>query len=629
MAGGKKFVRTEPGERIDHRDFEHVAELSPRNAAAQPVDRVIQGDDSTSPGYILSGFAVSTPTAATTDYVELTGSAPVAAEIRVNRGVALLGFRDRGEVQFGCVISGGADTKTIDVSSFSSGTYGVFVRFEFRDDEFQNRLFWNASAPTPVEFPRSISTRRSEDWSMAVELTSPGPEWVRIADVVKSGASLTSLIDKREFFFEGTGAYGVPDTEWGSAGDRDPDRAVNGIRGFRRFVRAIQKQVTEIIGKDEAGATAKWWSRSNAGTTAGLGSRSLAQLNEDKLDRGGAQTITGSILPSAETWNLGSNVARFLSVFTKAIRAEQAFLGTNLVDTSANALLPRITANFKDTGTSRRTRLFASFGAGAVLQALNIYRARATFGTTVGTTTANDTADVVFNAIWKDDPDNVWTQLDAAQDSYKFEFWNGGLRAFRKSAGAADWPVNGWDLITLTLDSNGVLTTSQVVAGSVLASSSITVTSGTLNVNSGSMTVNGIGTVDSLSLAFNGGLSFPALNRLYRDNLVASHGSIETVPGAGGSTVNIDYGFNIGSATRGQFSVTVTFGTPLPNANYSVTITDATNSLAAPVVPQVYTKSATSFTFRLFLLPTSTDDIDLDDLDVSNRRLHFQIVRAA
>ena len=56
---------------------------------------------------------------------------------------------------------------------------------------------------------------------MRIESSSPGAEWTQIAQVVKSGGSVT-ITDQREFYFEGavTGAYAGT---WGAGNDRDND----------------------------------------------------------------------------------------------------------------------------------------------------------------------------------------------------------------------------------------------------------------------------------------------------------------------------------------------------------------------------------------------------------------------
>lgn len=626
MTSRKRFVRTEPGERIDQRDFQQVAELSPRDAVAQPVDKIIQGDDSTSPGYILSGFAIgtdaSTGSKTTTDYAELTGSAVVGTEVRVNRGVALLGFRDRGEVQFGCVLSGGADTKTIDISTFPdapANPYGVYVRFEFRDEDFQNRIFWNALAVTPVEFPRSISTRRSEDWSMAIEITSPGPEWTKVAEVTKAGGALTVLTDSREWFFEGllSNAHSVPDSEWGASSDRTDDRATSGLQGMRRFFRAVQKQLQEVIGEDETGATAKWWSRSNSGTTAGLGSRNLSQLNDDKLARDGSQTILGSIDPEDDATvgpdtgqSLGTLAKQFLDIYAKRFQGSQGFFGNDLHGSVADSLLPRITAKFTDTGSILRTRLFRSFGQIGLGGNFNVYRAKASSGSTVGSITASNPLDFVFNATWKDDPDFKWAQDNTAAVSLKFEFWRGGLRIFRKNVGSVtDWDDNSWDSLVLhveeasnTVEAGTKLTAPEMTTGSLLAS--------TVNV-SGLLTAGADALVTGLASAarFLGGASptTPIANSLYRDNTPKAWAFIKHTGAAGVGAVafdavettnwNIDIASSEVEGAAGPDLTRFDFETPMSAATYSVNITLAGGLPGGGEtwVPSVFLQTTASF----------------------------------
>jgi hypothetical protein len=136
-----------------------------------------------------------------------------------------------------------------------------------------------------------------------------------------------AFTDLRDFMFEGkdANAHAVVDSEWGAdATDRDDDRPSYGVFGVFRAIRAIQRQVQDIIG----GAT-KWWQNPQAGNANGSGARSLTQLNSEKLARNGAQTMTGNLLPNAhETLDLGADgSAGWRNVFFKNIWMSGVFSG--------------------------------------------------------------------------------------------------------------------------------------------------------------------------------------------------------------------------------------------------------------------------------------------------------------
>lgn len=297
----KRWLRTEVGERIDQPDFQHGVETGPRDAISGMVDGLLVGErpagNATGPNpkfFVVQGFTVrhAGGDVWSVEKDDLTGE-----------GKAVMAFREGGEVKYGCVLVGGASRKQIDISpaGFPNATYGVYVRLEFRDEDVGNRLFWNATASTPVEFPRSIATRRAEDWSVTFEQSSPGPEWMHIADVSKPGSSAT---DRRDFFFEGRDdeSHLVVDEEWGDTDDRQNFRATQGVFGFYRFVRAVQRLIQDIKA-DGVG----WW----VAPTYGL---------EELLALDGSRFMAGDLLPSPNiTHDLGSSALKWAEAWIQEI----------------------------------------------------------------------------------------------------------------------------------------------------------------------------------------------------------------------------------------------------------------------------------------------------------------------
>lgn len=295
----KQFLNTLRGERIDQPDFQFAAETSQRDLSAQVGDGFLVGHDGSgfvqTRQYVLSGFLVSNP---------------AATQLTITGGSAILSQLDNGVLINGQVQTGGDASKTVDISTYANGTYGIYVRMEMRESDYINRPFWNADAVTPVEYPRVMPTRLTEAWSVVVELVSPGPEWMRIYTVAKAGAVLT-LTDRRDFFFEGRvdNSYD-PTDEWGDSDDHSSTRHLFGVFGLRRFVRAMQTQLGDIIG-------GSWWT-----TVTGPTYKSLADLTADKLERDGSNTITGTILPAPNvTHELGGSSNRFLTIFTQDLAA--------------------------------------------------------------------------------------------------------------------------------------------------------------------------------------------------------------------------------------------------------------------------------------------------------------------
>lgn len=257
----KEILNTDVGERIDHDDFEHAVETS-IDALGQFLETFVIGEDDASDSqlnthaktFIVSGFVTS---GQTTSAVTVSRDTIHDDGAKMQPGLGVLARRDEGVIKYGVVLAGGDAQRTVSVASFASGTYGVFVRFAFRDTDVENRIFWKAVASPPLEDARAISTRSTENWDLAVELVAPGPEWTRIATANISGGLVSSLTDGRSLFFEGkaSNAYAVTDDEWGSAQDRENNRSQHGVFGLYRAIRGLQRQVQDIIGESPTG----WW----------------------------------------------------------------------------------------------------------------------------------------------------------------------------------------------------------------------------------------------------------------------------------------------------------------------------------------------------------------------------------
>jgi hypothetical protein len=298
MSGPKKYLRTESGERIDQPDFEHAAEESQLAGLTQLGETFIVGSDAGQKNYVLSGFKVTNPS---------------ANNLEISIGSGILSWKDQGNVEHGVMIDM-TTARTVGLSTTLAGagatTYGVYVSFNLQDAQQENRNFWNALAATPVEVTRQIATRRVDSLEVNIKASSPGTEWMHIADIVPGSltapgvGSTTGITDKRVFYFEGAvvNTYS-PDNDWGDGtNDRNADRSTYGIKGLRTFVRAIQRQLKDIIGA----SSGNWFSSVPS---------SITSLHNDKLSRSGLNTISGNIIPDGDgTREFGSPAAAFESL---------------------------------------------------------------------------------------------------------------------------------------------------------------------------------------------------------------------------------------------------------------------------------------------------------------------------
>lgn len=297
----KNFLRIEPGERIDHPDLQFAVEQSIRDGLLQAGLLWVEDQGLR----IVSGFEASA----------------VGTEITATRGTAIAGMRDRGEVKLGAVISGGPESKTIDVGSLGDGDYNLYIRYEQGDDEFQNRAFWDDLATPAEETTRTIPTRFSENWSLAVELatTAVSSEWALLGGfTMLSGNISGGITDKRDLLFDnradsqtaitasdvGSGFPGA----WGTA------------KSFGRWAKQIMGQIEGIIGTQPEVVTGTSWRQSV--------SKSLGSM----LPVDGSRSMTGNLL-SAATETIGEIANRWTAGYFSTFDATTVDATTLNADT--------------------------------------------------------------------------------------------------------------------------------------------------------------------------------------------------------------------------------------------------------------------------------------------------------
>ena len=242
---GTPRIRFEANERVDLADMTYLAD-GMLSELAQGLQNTFLTNSAGQRAWILDGFEMSDP-------------APT--QFRVDLGKAILSRRDEytGIVSHGIVTAAGDALKIIDVSAYSPGVYGAYLKFEYVDGDSASRIFWNASG-TGSEYAANINTRRNPNWAIRLELSSPGVEWLKLGEVtIIGGPSISAIDDQRLFYFEGAVEDDYP-TGWstdggGGANDRDPDRAQYGVKDLRTFVAAMQQCIEDVKGR----GLGRWW----------------------------------------------------------------------------------------------------------------------------------------------------------------------------------------------------------------------------------------------------------------------------------------------------------------------------------------------------------------------------------
>lgn len=305
--------RVQDNERVERRDFEFATDTVP-----QAYHRALGGNFLTNPAgtklWIVSGFNMTNP---------------AAKQLRVDRGVAILNAREEGQTVAGMLAFEGDTQKTVDLNAYAVGTYGIWIRFELADGEFQNRIFWN---PTGLnEFTQSMATRRVASWGVRVEpvLSNPGADWFKIGEVAVAAGPPLTITKQRKFYFEGdeAGSYAASisdDTTYrtwgGGANDRNADRATYGVRDLQTMLAAIREQLRAMQGSNPA---TPWY----GAVTEGL---------NRKVSRFGDSGLAGNYLPDASGRDLGSTGFRW-DLYASLIDVS-AFVSNALPDTTGRDL---------------------------------------------------------------------------------------------------------------------------------------------------------------------------------------------------------------------------------------------------------------------------------------------------
>jgi hypothetical protein len=251
---GQDLAKLHGNERVDLGDFEFIADAAWQDAHRQLPEQFLV-DPAKTRTFIIDGFETTNP---------------IAEQVQVAKGRALLSIRENGVVKRTILTSEGDATKTIDASTFANGTYGVYIRFEYVEGASESRIFWNP-AGAGSEFAQTVATKRLANWSMRAELASPGTEWEKVAEFVVTGGTITAgPTDYRNLYFEGEVNGGYPN-RWstdsgGTANDRNSDRAQYGVKDLNTFTRAMRQCLEDIKGR----GLRKWYERDIGGMNIGF-----------------------------------------------------------------------------------------------------------------------------------------------------------------------------------------------------------------------------------------------------------------------------------------------------------------------------------------------------------------------
>jgi len=251
----RDILRVETNERVDLNDFQFLADEGWTANIRHTGDQFLTDPLRSDRAFILDGFDISNP---------------AGEQVQVDLGRAILGQREGGQIFQGVLTSEGDATRIVDVSTYANGTYYIYIRFEYVDGETSSRAFWNPQG-TGSEFAQTIATRRLANWSMRIELASPGDEWFKIGQLTVSGGTITvGPTDQRDLYFEGpvNASYqsGWSSDGGGVANDRNSDRKQYGVKDLHTFVAAVKQCLEDIKGR----SLRRWWERDIGGLNIGF-----------------------------------------------------------------------------------------------------------------------------------------------------------------------------------------------------------------------------------------------------------------------------------------------------------------------------------------------------------------------
>lgn len=248
------LLKAYANERVDLVDFEFLSDSGFQESLRQPNAQFLT-DPLGQRSWVLDGFDIT--------------AIPATKQVQVDLGRAILGQREGALVHYGALTIEGDANKIIDMGPLTPNTgYGLYVRFEYVDGDTSSRIFWNP-AGTGSEIAQSVATRRQANWSMRIELTSPGGEWLRIA-TLDNTITPVGVTDERPLYFEGE-VHNSYQSGWSSEGggianDRNANRQQYGVKDMQTFTAAMRQCLEDIKGR----GLRRWWEKGIGGINVGF-----------------------------------------------------------------------------------------------------------------------------------------------------------------------------------------------------------------------------------------------------------------------------------------------------------------------------------------------------------------------
>lgn len=229
-------VQLHANERLDLNDARALQDNT-RSDARAAMMALLSGDSSRT--LVISGFTVTEDPSGPSALIRVTRGRALGQELLLD------GSRETG-VLFGAE---GEDTQDYSFSGKPNGSYTVYVRFNHETGAPGTRIFWDAAAEQ--ETAQTKDTRWLATWDVEAATSSPGDEWIPIADVSWGGATIVTIVhivQRRLFFFEGDEGAGYAPTWGDGANDRNIDRGTYGVKSLYVWVQAVMRQFADILG---------------------------------------------------------------------------------------------------------------------------------------------------------------------------------------------------------------------------------------------------------------------------------------------------------------------------------------------------------------------------------------------
>lgn len=232
----RKVIANLDGQRVDRIDWNAIHGNVVSEFQRQ-VDDIIAGGGR----FVIGGFDMALTGPSEPKQIVVTLGVAVGGEILADTSVA-----------DGQLLSEGLPSNVFDFAGLATGTYSVWVRFEYVAGATANRAYLADVAGVGRERTQPTETRDVPGWQLTATLEGtdpdPGDAWIRIGRVAYSGANLVEgdLIEAREMLFEGQGdadGWTFPDF------DRTDDRAAAPITTLKAWIWAVAKRLEDLGGR--------------------------------------------------------------------------------------------------------------------------------------------------------------------------------------------------------------------------------------------------------------------------------------------------------------------------------------------------------------------------------------------